>query len=354
MKKLHALLLLLGSAFLGCLIWKIGARELLSGLVSLGWGLAIFIGFEFAAEGLHTIGWSHCLDKPYRDLPWFQRFRVRMAGNAINYLTPTGALGGEAAKAALLASNHRATGAVSGVLIGRVATGLSHALFVAIGSVVVVWGANLPRPVWAAMFSSGGLVIAGIVGFLFLQKHGQLGAVVRWLAARRFGGKGLQKLARDISSVDDALKIFYRERPGDFVLAVGWQMFGYSTGLLQTWWFFHLLDDSVSAREIATVWVLGMWFDMLTFAVPLNIGTLEGSRIIAFRAIGFGAATGLTYGIALRLAQLAVACFGLASYGLFFNVWRASKTGPSAANETEDYCRMADSAAKPQPKLLKD
>ena len=28
----------------------------------------------------------------------------------------------------------------------------------------------------------------------------------------------------------------------------------------------------------AAVWFLGMWFDLLTFAVPMNAGTLEGTH----------------------------------------------------------------------------
>jgi uncharacterized protein (TIRG00374 family) len=341
MKKFHAALLLLGFVFLGYLIWTIGARELLNGLVSLGWGLTLFIVLEFTAESLHTIGWSCCLDQRYRDLSWFQRFRIRMAGNAINYLTPTAALGGEATKVTLLASNHRMTGAVSGVLIGRLSTGMAQALFVAIGSAVVFCNANLPRPVWIAMFSSSGFVIVGIVVFLLLQKYGQLGAIVRWLAASRLGGKTLKKLALEINSVDDALKAFHRERPRDLALSVAWQLFGHSTGLVQTWWFFHLLHCPFSASRIATVWVLGLWFDMLTFAVPLNMGTLEGTRIVAFKAIGFSAVTGMTYGIALRLAQLSCVCFGLINYGLFLNVRRAFKTESPTVEETGDYCQTA-------------
>lgn len=317
MKKLHASLLALGLIFLGCLIWKIGAARLWNEFVSLGWGLALFIGFEFLAESMHTKGWSYCLDRPYRRMSWFKLFRIRLAGNAINYLTPTAAMGGEVTKAALLSANHKGPEAISGVLIGRLSAGVAHALFVACGSVVVVCGANLPRPVWVAMFASGGFVIGGIVAFLLLQKYGKLGVFVRWLAARQFAWPSLQKLAREISTVDEALKAFYRERPGNLAPSIVWQLLGHSTGLIQTWWFLTLVHQPFSAETIATVWVLGMWFDLLTFAVPLNMGTLEGSRVVAFKAAGMGALTGMTYGLALRLAQLSVASFGLMSYALF-------------------------------------
>lgn len=326
MKKLHASLLALGLFFLGFLIWKIGAARIWNEFVSLGWGLALFVGFEFLAEGLHTKGWSYCLSGPYRRMSWFHLFRVRMAGNAINYLTPTAALGGEVTKAALLSSKYKGPEAISGVLIGRLASGAAHALFVACGSVVVLLRANLPRTVWAAMFASGGFVIAGIVIFLLLQKYGKLGVFVRWLAARPFAGRMLRTLAREISHVDEALKTFYREQPGNLARAVGWQLLGHSTGLVQTWWFLSLLRHPFSAETIATIWVLGMWFDLLTFAVPMNMGTLEGSRVVVFKAAGLGALTGMTYGLALRVAQLTVAGFGLACYAFFVNTAPMKKT----------------------------
>ena len=317
MKKLHTLLLLLGFIFLGYLVWEVGAARLWGELIALGWGLVPFIAFEFLAEGLHTKGWSYCLGGRYRHLSWFQLFRIRMAGNAINYLTPTAAMGGEITKVALLSSSYRGPEAVSGVLVGRLSTAIAHALFVACGSVVVVCGAHLPRPVWIAMFASGGFMISAIVVFLLLQKYGKLGAFVRWLAARRFAGRLLHKLAHEVSTVDEALKTFYLERPRDLAPAIGWQLLGHSTGLLQTWWFLSLVHHTFSMETVATVWVLGMWFDLLTFAVPMNMGSLEGSRLVAFKAVGMGALTGMTYGIALRLAQLSVTSFGLANYLLF-------------------------------------
>lgn len=325
------MLLALGLVFLGYLVWKIGPAKLWNEFVSLGWGLTLFVGFEFLAEGLHTRGWSYCLSGPYRGMSWFQLFRIRMAGNAINYLTPTAALGGEITKAALLSSNHKGPEAISGVLVGRLSSGIAHALFVVCGSIVVLFRANLPRPVWAAMLASGGLVMAGILIFFLLQKYGKLGVAIRWLAARPFAGRLLQKLARQISQVDEALRTFYREHPGDLARAVSWQFFAHSTGLLQTWWFLNLLHLPFSAETIATIWVLGMWFDLLTFAVPMNMGTLEGSRVIAFKAAGMGALAGMTYGLALRLAQLSVACFGLISYAFFVKAASMKKLPPRHA-----------------------
>lgn len=315
MKRLQRVLLFLGVVFLICLLVKVGPRELWRELVLLGWGLIPLMLGEGVAEMIHTVGWRNCLSGPLRSLPWWVLFRIRMAGYAINYLTPTAALGGEVTKGALLADRHRGPEAASGVLIGKLCFALGHLLFVALGALLVLWRVQVPTPLWVAMLASGALVGAGMFAFLLLQKHGRLGGIVRWLAARKSASPALQKAADDLTAVDEAMKRFYQERPWGLPLAIGWHLVGYSVGIAQTWLFFHLLHQDASWTVAACTWFLGMWFDLLTFAVPQNLGTLEGTRALILQTFGYTALMGVTYGFALRLAQVFWSCFGLAIYG---------------------------------------
>ena len=315
MKKLHTLLLVLGAGFLVYLVWRTGIGELGRQVGMLGWGLVPFILCEGVAEFIHVAGWRYCLSGPHRSLSMLQLFQIRLAGYAINYLTPTAAMGGEVTKAALLASKNRGPEAVTGVLIGKVCFAFAHLLFVLIGSAVVLWRIDLPRALWLGMCVCGGLLACGMGAFLLLQKHGKLGAIVRWLVSHKVGGPRMQQAALGISEVDEALKAFYRQRPGALLKAVCWHQLGYSVGILQTWLFFNLLHQDVSWLLAAALWFLGMWFDLLTFAVPQNLGTLEGTRIVALRAIGYSALLGMTYGVALRLAQLFWSVVGLLVHG---------------------------------------
>ena len=220
------------------------------------------------------------------------------------------------------------------MLIGKVCFAFAHLLFVAVGSVLVLWRIHLPRALWAGMLASIALVAAGILVFLLLQKHGKLGALLRCLAARKLGGRAIQTAAQGITEVDEALKAFYRERSLGLPLAVGWHLLGDSVGIIQAWLFFSLLQQDASLATAASAWFLGMWFDLLTFAVPFNLGTLEGTRIVALRAIGYNALVGMTYGVMLRLALLFWACFGLVSYGLL-----ASRAGtPPSSLSTAPRC----------------
>ena len=105
MKKFHTFSLILGFILLVVLIRSIGLKGLWQDLTLVGWGLLPLILIEGVADIFHTIGWRYCLSAPHRTLSFFRLFRIRMAGGAINYLTPTAALGGEVTKGTLLSLN---------------------------------------------------------------------------------------------------------------------------------------------------------------------------------------------------------------------------------------------------------
>ena len=327
MKRFHTLSILLGVILLAFLIWEIGAGQLWRELTLLGWGLAPLILIEGVADLLRTYGWRFCLSEPHRSLPFLHLFRIRMAGISINYLTPTAGLGGDVTKGALLSLNHRGPEAATGVIIGKLSEALAQLLFVVVGSIAILRGIELSAGVWAAMLAGTVLLGGGMVGFLVVQKYGKLGAVLRWLVARRVGGQILEKAARHITEVDEHLRLFYRERPMDLPLSMFWHIVGMACGIVQAWYFLFLLTDHPSLLMAAAIWFLGSWFDLLTFVLP-NIGFLEATRVVAFRALGFQAALGLTYGITLRLEQVFWAGVGLLIYISLLAEKRGNRLSP--------------------------
>jgi glycosyltransferase 2 family protein len=326
-KRLNAVLILLGLGFLAYLVWSVGPAKLWLQVSALGWGVIPLILSEGAGNLAHTVGWRHCLNRSYPSIPLPRLFRMAMAGYAINYLTPSASVGGELSRAALLTSTQPAADAVSSVLLDKLMTALAHLLIAVVGSLFLLWQVKLPVQLWVAMAVTTGLMTGGMVIFLLLQKHGKVGAFFRWLADHHLGGQALQQTARRISEVDDSLKQFYGERPKDLLLSIGWHVVGHSAAFLQAWLFLRLLHQPAPLVTVAGAGFLALWFDLLTFAIPMNLGTLEGSRIVTFKALGCQALLGLTFGIAVRIAQVFWACFGLVSYSLF----AAQSPGPPPA-----------------------
>jgi uncharacterized membrane protein YbhN (UPF0104 family) len=311
MKRIETVLFLLGCALFFGLVWSIGPAELWRQLTLLGWGIIPFILAEVAAEVIHTVGWRYCLPETLRRVPLFFLFRVRMAGYAINYFTPTAALGGELTKVSLLSAKGKTVEATSGVLIGKVCFAVAHLLFVAFGMLVILRTVHFSPLEWIPLLLSVLLVTVGIANFFLLQKYGKLGAFVRWLVGKNVGGQALKKAASVLTLVDGQVQAFYRDRPKDMFRAVGWHLAGYSLGVIPTWFFLQAVHPHASLSAATIIWILGMCFDLLTFAVPLNAGSLEGSRVLALNFLGYAPGAGMTYGIALRLGQLFCATAGL-------------------------------------------
>lgn len=313
MKKFHIGSILLGVILLIFLIWKIGPDALWRDFRLLGWGLIPFILMEGIVDVFNTLGWRYCLSPPHRTLPFSRLFAIRLAGSSINYFTPTATLGGEVIKGALLSSYKKGPEAAAGVIVGKLAYALSQLLFVVLGSFLILWRIDLPVAGSAMMLAGSSLVGAGIAVFLVVQKYGKLGAVVRWLVAHEAGGETLKKAAHQITQVDQTLKLFYQERPGDLPLSMLCHAAGMGCSILKTWYFILYLTGG-TLYSAAGIWFLSTWFDLLTFPIPLGIGVQEGSRVLAFKAVGFPLTLGLTYGIALRLEQISWSVAGLFVY----------------------------------------
>jgi hypothetical protein len=316
MKKLHTILLALGIIFLVVLVWRAGLSQLWRQLALLGWGLIPIIIAEGVAELFHAVGWRYCLSEPYRRTSLVRLIRIHFAGYAVGYLTPTASVTGEVAKAALLAEPRHRPEAVSAVLVGKLSFALAHIFFVAAGSIVLLPVLQLAPALRTPLVVVTGALAVGTILFLLLQKHGKLSVLVKWLVVRNILTNPLQRLVLPMERLDETLKSFHRERPWDLARSVSWHVLGYLVGIFATWYVLFLLTDSREWAVAARIWCLVMWFDLVTFAVPLSLGVLEGGRLAAFQTFGFGPLSGITFGIATRLAQLFWVGLGLFNYAL--------------------------------------
>jgi uncharacterized protein (TIRG00374 family) len=317
MKTFKSTLLVLGVVFLASLVWHVGPGELARQVRAVGWGVLVFILAEGVANLAHTLGWRHCINRTGPPVPLWRVFRMAMAGYAMNYLLPLASVGGEASKAALLSSSRPTPEAFSSVLLDKLSTAIAHLLLALLGAGLVIWQVHLPAEMLVAMIATTVLLAGGMGTFLLIQRYGKLGALLRWLTERRIGGDIARQASERISEVDAALQRFYREQPLDYLMSIGWHLLGHSAGLLQAWIFLWLLHQPSGLWPVACAGLLSLWFDLLTFAIPLNLGGLEGSRMVALKAIGNHAAAGMAFGICVRIAQLFWVAFGLACYGLF-------------------------------------
>jgi uncharacterized protein (TIRG00374 family) len=305
-----------GAVLMAVLVYTIGVGQLWSQLRTLGWALGPFILLEGVAELFHTQGWRHCLSDAHRGIPFSRIFLIRMVGLSINRLTPTAGLGGEVTKGVLLASDRTGPESAAGVIIDKLSYALAQLLFVVVGSVATFPSMHISHEVFTAMLAGTLLLSAGIFGFLILQHQGKLGAFMRLLARHHIGGRHLDGAARSITEVDQKVTLFYRNRPADLPLSIIWHILGMACGILQSFYFLSVLTDQASWTVASGVWFLGTWFNLMSFALPVDLGVMEVARVMVFKAFGLHPVLGLTYGIALRLEQVFWSGVGLLIYAV--------------------------------------
>jgi len=324
-KKFHSIALASGVALLALLVYKIGPASIWQRLVMLGWGFLLLALLDGVTEVLHTEGWRRCLSGSHRSLSFSRVFFIRLAGSSINHLTPTAGCGGEVTKGILLSSNRMGAEAAASVIIDKLSQALAQVLFVAGGGLAIASRVVLPAGLWVALISGTAILASGIVGFFLVQKYGKLGAVVRWAVAHRIGGESLRKAAYHTTEVDQRLRSFYRSRPYDLPLSVLWHTAALSWSILPAFYFLFFVAGRASIPLATTIVYLGIWFNLVTFALPVDFGVQETTRLIIFNILGFNSAVGLTYGITLRLEQLVWAGIGLAVYGILVGTMRERK-----------------------------
>jgi hypothetical protein len=317
MKWFHTLCVLSGCLLFAYLVWDSGWDNLWHQMGLVGWGFIPFLAIELLADLCHTLGWRACLSPVHRTISLGRLFSFRLAGYAFNTLTPTAAIGGEIVRGTLVAGVHAGPEATAGVMVDKLTHTVAQILLVSLGSLVVIWGMELSSGVWVALATASLLLVLGSIVFLVLQMRGQVGGLLRWLQARNIGGSRLARVSDHMRAVDETLQHFYRAHPKRLFLSFIWHAAGLACGIGQSWWFLSLLTADTAFPVAAGLWFLGSWFDLVGFAVPMNVGLLEGSRVLSCRLLGLPAAVGLTYGIALRLEQVIRAGIGLGCYALF-------------------------------------
>ena len=100
-------------------------------VLRVGWGIVLVVGQEVVAHLLNTLGWRFAFARDHAAaLPFRVLLRLRLAGDAVNYLTPSATIAGEYARVAMLGDRLGADTRTASVLVAKFAQTLAQALFV--------------------------------------------------------------------------------------------------------------------------------------------------------------------------------------------------------------------------------
>lgn len=312
---IRAVFVLAGIALFVYLTIQLGPEQILAALRQIGWSFLVVMLLYCAHQLVRATALAAALVNrgalSFRDLVW-----IRLSGEAVQFLTFTGPLLAEPAKAWMLKRRGLTTREAFAAVLTEylVYTFTSAALSIA-GLAYLLAHFDLTPPVAAA----ARVIIAVMALFLaasavaIVFRIYLLGAIAQGLSrlpvARRYVHVDIDAM----HGMEDVLLLVLRDRPGQFLRVAALDLVAQGLLVLEVGWILGALSLSVPAGHPVLIEAAIKFTSLAFFFIPTQIGAAEGTYAVIFEAIGQAAAAGFAVAFIRRLRSLAVAGVGLAA-----------------------------------------
>ncbi len=279
--------------------------------------LAAAAVYRVVPLSLYAVSWRLLIAPPNRPR-WSTLLRLRWIGESVNALLPVAQVGGDAARARLLATQGAPGPVAAASMVADLGMGAaSQVVFTAIGAIAFsVHGslAGLSRGIVVVC-----VVLAAGAGALVVVARVGVGRILRRLSM-------LRALHAHAESVDRALADILARR-ADLSLAFALHLLGWFAQVFETWLILRLIGAAVSVAGALAIESLALAARSAVFVVPGGVGVQEGALMLLAAPFGIDAPMALSLGLIKRMREVlvgapAVIAWSIAERQLLDRVWR--------------------------------
>ena len=309
-----------GVSLLLFLIRSMGATTLWNQIRSIGWiGLWIIFATYTVIFTLDTWGWHFSFPKAMtQTFRWHSLFGSRMAGEAVNYLTPLGALGGEPLKARILRSRYPISWSDSlvSLVVAKTSFVIGLILLILSGLSIAFWHSRLSNQLkWIALGLASAFALL-ILLFWLLQQ---------WLLSRmgcaifKSLGKRFPLFSSNQVSIfagrrfDQKITRFYQNNRPRFFLSIFFHFLGWAFGIVEVYWILRLLHVPITWPQAYILEALWQLVKATSFLIPGSLGVQEGGALLICTGLGLNPASGIALALIRRFRDLVWAGMGLSA-----------------------------------------
>jgi uncharacterized protein (TIRG00374 family) len=307
MKIFRILLPGLGLLLLGFLVGTLGLGQTLQNLASMGWSFGLVLLLAFGWHITNSIAWSFAFPADAFRPRLLSLFMSKLAGEAVNQLTPLANLGGEPLKAYLLRQQSPTSRGLASVVVNKTAQVFTGLIFTAVGLslVILYWEfpQSIPLPIKGGLATLF-ITAASLLLILWRKQQHMFSSLLGFV--RRLGIR-LDVVERRVAKavrIDENISSFYRQNKARFGLVLFFHACGWMLGALETWVILRTLGEGVGFEIAFLITSLAVIINCLFFFMPSNIGVLEGGQVFLFLALGLDPAMGLSLGIVKRMRKI--------------------------------------------------
>jgi putative membrane protein len=294
-----------GLGLLGLVVWNIGIGEVVAHLRQIGWLAPLLLVPYIAIALCDAKGWACAI--PFsahaQKVPLWRLSLARVAGEAVNNLTPTANLGGEPIKVYLLRAHGLTvdTGLAS-VVVAKTTLVISQIVFILLGLPFFLYRLGWIRQGWWVL----GPVLILAYGFVMLlirwQRRGVIGMAVGTLRRLLPHWQRLARWEARAQRIDAHLLGFYEGNTRGFIASTVYHFIGWLLGAVEVLFFFHLMGMPVAPVDALIIETMVQPLTVAALVIPGALGVQEAGGVFLCRLLGLDDGAGLAL-MALKRAR---------------------------------------------------
>ncbi len=314
--RFETLAIAIAIAFYVWFLRRFGLGQIVEYLRLAAWGLSLTVALEAVARAANTLGWWVTIANRPRSLRFPELFAARIAGEAVDYVTPTAQLGGQPVMASMVRRKLRMAAGLATVMIASLAEAIGQIGFVVVALLITLpIEARVHSLLWAAI---GGLVfaIALVAGFFFVQMKQPFSHLLQ-------AASGIVPMFREAevkesaAEADAILKDFYANHRRRMAASCFCYLFAWSMGPVEIYILLRLLHQPAPLMVLLVVEAVGLLIERATFLIPAKLVSQEGGKALIFAVLGYPAGVGFVVGLLRRIKELVWVLFGLVSLAAY-------------------------------------
>ncbi len=298
---------------LGFYVWflhRFGVASIFGYLRLAAWGLGLTVALESISRIANTLGWRLTIVEYPRNLRFAELFAARIAGEAIDYITPTAQLGGQPVMATMVRRKLKMAIGLATVAIAALAEAIGQIGFVCAALIISIpLEARVHSLIWAI---AGGfaLALSLVIAFFFVQLKRPFSHLLEAVS-------GLVPMFRDsevqqgAAEADAILRDFYAHQRMRMAASSLSYLLAWSMGPVEIYILLRLLHQPAPVLVVLVAEAVGLLIERATFLIPAKLVSQEGGKALIFAMLGYPAGVGFVVGLLRRVKELAWVLFGL-------------------------------------------
>jgi glycosyltransferase 2 family protein len=311
--------LVAGLILFAYLVSSVGIFRIADSIRLVGFGFVILIIVSGLRHLTRTLAWFYCIEADYRRIKIFELFNVRLAGEAVRYLSFTGPILGETSKAVLIRKRLPMTHGMSSLITENLTYSLGAVFLIITGLILLAanFAVKDSVKILSLALSVSMIVLVLAANFVISRRRMILTGAIKRLG-KLTGAHWFRAKASSVEKMERLIHDFYKRRQRSFYLVLFLEIAAQFLNVFEVYLILYYIGASPTLMAAYIVETTMKIVNSLFFFVPGQIGVMEGGNALILKALGMGIAAGVTLSLIEKIRTLFWAAYGLCVWMIVF------------------------------------